>query len=86
VDPDFAKYASAEEAKLIDAGVTDPTQGYYSPTDARKGSQLSRLIFDEVSGIAAGRKSVSDLDQLIKDWKAQGGDQMRAEYEKAIAS
>jgi putative aldouronate transport system substrate-binding protein len=86
VDPDFAKYASAEEAKLIDAGVTDPTQGYYSPTDARKGSQLSRLIFDEVSGIAAGRKPVSDLDQLIKDWTAQGGDQMRAEYEKAIAS
>ena len=37
------------------------------------------------SGIAAGRKSMSDLDQLVKDWKAQGGDKIRDEYQKAIA-
>jgi putative aldouronate transport system substrate-binding protein len=38
-----------------------------------------------VSGIAAGRKPLSELDALVKDWKARGGDQIRGEYEKAIA-
>ena len=84
--PEFAKFASAEEKKVLAVGVTDPTLGYSSATDARTGAQLERLIFDAVSGIAAGRKPMSDLDQLIKDWKAQGGDRIRAEYEKAIAS
>ncbi len=83
--PDYAKFASAEERGLLDVGVADPTLGHYSPTDAKQGAQLAQLIFDRVSSIAAGRKPISDLDQLIKDWKAAGGDKIRAEYEKAIA-
>ena len=69
--PEFAKFASAEEKKVLAVGVTDPTLGYSSATDARTGAQRERLIFDAVSGIAAGRKPMSDLDQLIKDWKAR---------------
>jgi putative aldouronate transport system substrate-binding protein len=38
-----------------------------------------------VSDVAAGRKPVSDLDRLVVDWKAQGGDEVRAEYQRAIA-
>ena len=83
--PDFAARASAEEKKLLAVGVTDPTLGYYSPTDAKIGAQLERLIFDAVSGIAAGRKPMSDLDLLVKDWRSRGGDTIRGEYEKAIA-
>ena len=70
--PEFAKFASAEEKKVLAVGVTDPTLGYYSATDAKTGAQLERLIFDAVSGIAAGRKPMSDLDQLVKDWKVAG--------------
>ncbi len=83
--PEYAEFASAEERGLIEAGVTDPTQGHYSPTDSRSGAQLQRLIFDRVSGIAAGRQPISDLDKLVSDWKAQGGDRIREEYEKSIA-
>ena len=36
------------------------------------GARLGQLIFDRVSDIAAGRKPVSDLDQLVKDWKVAG--------------
>lgn len=82
---EYANFAHEDEVKLIDAGVGDPTLGYFSQTDADKGVTLSRLIFDRVSGIAAGRAPVSDLDALVKDWKAQGGDQMREEYQKSIA-
>jgi putative aldouronate transport system substrate-binding protein len=83
--PEYARFGSEDETRLLEAGVADPTLGQYSPTDARKGSQLSRLIFDRVSSIAAGRNPISDLDQLVKDWRAQGGDDIRGEYEKAIA-
>jgi putative aldouronate transport system substrate-binding protein len=86
VVPDFARFASAEEKLMIDVGVADPTQGFYSATDARRGAPLAQLIFDRVSDIAAGRKPISDLDQLVKDWKANGGDLVREEYEKAIAA
>ena len=83
--PEYARFASVEENQMLDVGIADPTQGYYSPADARRGATLARLIFDRVSGIAAGRQPMSDLDQLVKDWKSQGGDEIRAEYEKAIA-
>ena len=33
-----------------------------------------------------GRAPVSSFDQLIRDWKSQGGDQIRAEFEQAIAA
>jgi putative aldouronate transport system substrate-binding protein len=84
--PEFGQFASEEQRKLIAVGVADPTLGYYSALDARMGPQLERLIFDTVSGIAAGRRPMSDLDRLVQDWKTRGGDQIRGEYEKAIAS
>ena len=84
--PDFGRFASEEEKKLLAVGVADPTLGYYSAADAKNGAQLERLIFDAVSGIAAGRKPMSDLDLLVKDWRSRGGDTIRGEYEKAIAA
>ncbi|GAA3306974.1 hypothetical protein [Nonomuraea dietziae] len=39
---------------------------------------------DRVTSIIAGRAPVSDLDQLVKDWRAQGGDKIRAEFESVI--
>jgi putative aldouronate transport system substrate-binding protein len=82
--PEFAQFASDAEKQLLAVGVADPTLGHYSKADARMGAQLERLIFDRVSDIAAGRKPMSDLDQLVTDWRSQGGDQIRAEYEEAI--
>lgn len=83
--PDFARFAVADTQMLLKVGVADPTWGQYSATDAKSGANLARLIFDRVSGIAAGRLPMSDFDQLVKDWKAQGGDQIRSEYERSIA-
>ncbi|HEX8969089.1 MAG TPA: extracellular solute-binding protein, partial [Chloroflexota bacterium] len=82
--PDFGQWGHAEQEKLIDAGVADPVYGQYSQTQASKGVTLERLIFDRVSGIAAGRAPLSDLDQLVKDWRAQGGDAVRDELQQAL--
>ena len=83
--PDWGQWGHAEQQRLIDVGVADPTYGQYSPTAASKGVSLDQLIFDRVSGIAAGRAPMSDLDQLVKDWRAQGGDTVREELQQALA-
>jgi putative aldouronate transport system substrate-binding protein len=82
--PDWGDWGHAEQQRLIDVGVADPTYGKYSPTAATKGVVLDQLIFDRVSGIAAGRAPMSDLDQLTKDWRAQGGDVIRDELQQAL--
>jgi putative aldouronate transport system substrate-binding protein len=83
VQSDFARWAHEEEAALLAAGVADPSIGLYSETDQGRGAVLNQLIFDRVLGIAAGRAPLSDLDQLVKDWRAQGGDKVRDEFQKA---
>jgi hypothetical protein len=34
----------------------------------------------------AGRRPMSDFDQLVKDWQANGGNQIRSEYTDAISA
>lgn len=82
---DFARVAHQMESELAPMLVTDPTQGYYSPTQDAKGTVLTQLITDRLTAIINGRAPLSEHDQLVKDWRAQGGDQIRAEYEAAIA-
>jgi putative aldouronate transport system substrate-binding protein len=68
---------------LLAAGVADPSIGLYSDTDQAHGVTLNQMIFDRVLGIAAGHAPMSDLDQLVKDWRSQGGDSVREEFQKA---
>ncbi|WP_433440930.1 extracellular solute-binding protein [Nonomuraea sp. CA-141351] len=70
--------------KMIAVGVEDPTVGLYSPTYENKYESLFTMRTDRVTSIVAGRAPVSDLDQLVKDWRAQGGDKARAEFEEAL--
>jgi len=39
-----------------------------------------------LADIVTGRRPLSDYDQLIKDWRSAGGDQIRTELEQAIAA
>ncbi|GAA2369262.1 extracellular solute-binding protein [Nonomuraea africana] len=71
-------------AKMIAVGVEDPTAGLFSPTSENRYESLFTMRTDRVTSIIAGRAPVSDLDRLVKDWKAQGGDKIRAEFESVI--
>jgi putative aldouronate transport system substrate-binding protein len=84
--PEFGHFGHDEQATYIGAGIVDPTLGAFSATAESKGFQLDQLIFDRVSDIAAGRAAMSDLDQLVKDWCSQGGDQMRNEFQQSLQS
>ncbi|MER6514350.1 extracellular solute-binding protein [Nonomuraea sp. NPDC001636] len=70
--------------KMIAVGVEDPTVGLYSPANENKYESLYTMRTDRVTSIVAGRAPLSDLDKLVKDWRAQGGDQARAEFEEAL--
>jgi putative aldouronate transport system substrate-binding protein len=67
-------------------GIQNPVVGLYSPTNAQKAATLNQKMGDGLLAIMFGRADVSSLDQLVKDWRAQGGDQIRAEFEQALQS
>jgi putative aldouronate transport system substrate-binding protein len=86
--PDIPGYGKAEydaEHVLIPAGVNDPTYGLYSPTNGSKGVTIQRTMVDGITDIIAGRRPVTDFDQLVADWRSTGGDQIRADLMDALA-
>jgi putative aldouronate transport system substrate-binding protein len=86
--PDIPGYAKAEydaEHVLIPAGVNDPAFGLYAPTNGTKGVTIQRTMVDGITDIVAGRRPISDYDQLVADWRSNGGDQIRAELLQAMA-
>jgi putative aldouronate transport system substrate-binding protein len=84
--PNYAKTLSEAEQFLIPAGVADPTLGFYSPTSSAKGTVLNQTVGDALQEIIGGRRSIGDLDQVIKDWAANGGDQIRKEFQDSMAA
>lgn len=61
----------------------DPTNGLYSATDASQGPTVGKTVDDGCADIVVGRRPISDFDKLVSDWKSQGGDQIRSEYQSA---
>jgi putative aldouronate transport system substrate-binding protein len=85
LDSNFVKVAHPIETAVHDNAITDPTVGLYSSSNATKGASLTQAMTDGVNQILFGRAPVDSLDQLVKDWRANGGDQIRAEYEAEFA-
>jgi ABC-type glycerol-3-phosphate transport system substrate-binding protein len=85
LDPNFVKVAHPIETAAHELAITDPSVGLYSPTNATKGANLTMAMTDGVNQILFGRADVSTLDGLVKTWRANGGDQIKAEYEDAFA-
>jgi putative aldouronate transport system substrate-binding protein len=85
VDPNFVKTAHPIETAAHDQAVTDASVGVYSPMNASKGARLTQAMTDGVNQILFGRAPVDSLDQLVKDWRANGGDKIRSELESEFA-
>jgi putative aldouronate transport system substrate-binding protein len=83
--PQFAPTLQGDERPMLAAGITDPTIPLYSPTNGSKGGPLNQTLIDGITDTVAGRRPVSDFDQLVTDWRNGGGDQIRHEYEQALA-
>jgi putative aldouronate transport system substrate-binding protein len=84
--PEYPQVMQDAEKAMLPFAQIDPTSTIYSQTFASKGLVLNQMIYNGVGEVVLGRQPVSSVDQLVKDWKAQGGDQIRTEFEQAIAA
>jgi putative aldouronate transport system substrate-binding protein len=42
------------------------------------------MVFDRLNDIITGRAPFSAYDQLVSDWRSQGGDAARKEFQDAV--
>ena len=82
--PEFTPTVQAGQVPYIQARVQDPTYGLFSPT-AAAGGAIENTYVSGIDDIVFARRPLSDLDQLVSDWRSQGGDKMRTEYEQLLA-
>jgi putative aldouronate transport system substrate-binding protein len=83
---EYATNIQEDEKALADVAIADPTLGLYSPTYSTQKVILDQGMSDGVADIVTGRSQLSDLDGLVKDWRNNGGDRARVEYQEAIAA
>jgi putative aldouronate transport system substrate-binding protein len=84
--PDYTGVLADAEKQLIPIGIPDPTNGYVSTTAVRNGAVVTQTFYDGVRDIIAGRRQLGEYDQLLSDWRTNGGDMIRKEFQDAIAA
>jgi putative aldouronate transport system substrate-binding protein len=67
-------------------GIDDPTLGLYSSTTASRNSVLTQKFAEGVVDLIAGRRPMEDFDALVREWQSEGGEQMRQDFQKALAA
>ena len=77
---DMQQYQLAVQPYLLE----NPTLGAYSPTSVSKAAEFTQLINDRQLTVISGREPLGSLDQLVKDWRSRGGDEVRKEFEAAL--
>jgi putative aldouronate transport system substrate-binding protein len=85
--PTSGDYVSVAHQAQIDhfaVNLADASVGLYSPTDGSKGANLKLTFNDALAEIVFGKRPVSVLDDLVREWRTNGGDKIRAEYEQAF--
>jgi putative aldouronate transport system substrate-binding protein len=85
-DPTFAKRIQDYQKILAPISTEDASLGLYSATQASSGVQLIQPFGDGITDIVAGRRPLSDLDDLVSTWRSAGGDKSRMEYAAAYAA
>jgi len=83
---EYATNIQQDEIALADAAIADPTLGFYSQTYSTQKVNLDDALSAGVADIVTGRTPITDLDGLLRDWRTNGGDKARAEYQEAIAA
>jgi putative aldouronate transport system substrate-binding protein len=84
-DPQAASIYQGYEKLLAPLGVEDASIGTFSPTFASKGTILLDGVGGGAQDIIAGHRSLSDWDQLVKDWQSNGGNQIKQEFAASYA-
>jgi putative aldouronate transport system substrate-binding protein len=85
-DPAYAQIMQDAEKAMLPFVSINPTDGYYSPTYASKYPAIQQGLYEKINDIVVGRQTMSTWDQVVKEWRDNGGDQIRKEYETEIAA
>lgn len=83
---DFAATMQNGARAMIAVGVDDPAAAFYSETHAARGSIVNQGFLSAMGDIIAGRRPLTDYDGLLRDWQSGGGNQIRTEFERAVAA
>jgi putative aldouronate transport system substrate-binding protein len=83
---DYARVMSRDIAVIQGLGITNPVVGLYSQTSAQRAASLNQTMGDGLLGIIFGQNPLTSYDQLVSDWRSQGGDQIRSEFEQALTA
>jgi putative aldouronate transport system substrate-binding protein len=85
-DDEFARVAHADEETIMPVIIADPSLGLISTTNQAKGGLLLKNFTDGLVDFVVGRRPLSEYPQLLGEWRSNGGDQMRTEFEQAYAA
>lgn len=83
-EPPLAPVAQEYTRRLLAIGVYNPVDSLVSPTAMKQQATLDTLINDRILRIVRGIDPQSALNDLIKQWMAQGGTQIAHEYAQAL--
>jgi putative aldouronate transport system substrate-binding protein len=83
---EYASNIQEDEKAMADVAIADPTLGYFSQTYSSQQALLDQAMSDGMADIVVGRSALSDLDGLVKDWRNNGGEKARNEYQEAISA
>jgi putative aldouronate transport system substrate-binding protein len=81
---EYARVMSRDVGVIQGMGIQNPVVGLYSQTNAQRSASLNQTMGDGLLAIIFGRSNLSSYDQLVADWRKNGGDQIRAEFEQAL--
>ncbi len=82
--PQATKDLFAFQQKFVPMSVQDPTLGMDSTTKGRSTGTLNSKIADARHAVMRGQQPVSSWDDVMKQWRSAGGDQIRSELEAAL--
>lgn len=74
------------QKKMVPGSVEIASVGLTSETDATKAAQLDKGMRDLQADVIQARKSMADWDAGVAQWRKDGGDQIRREFEAAFAA
>lgn len=81
--PEIVPTQYAFQKAAVPILLPNPAEPLYSATNAKESGLIQTALDDTRKGIMQGRVALSDWDGLMKKWRKDAGDQIRAEYEKA---
>jgi putative aldouronate transport system substrate-binding protein len=84
-DPKAPEIYQGYEKLLQPMGVEDASIGTFSPTFASKGTILLDGVGGAAQDIIAGRRNLSEWQQIVKDWQNNGGNQIKTELAASYA-